>query len=177
MVPRLFLVLAALGIGDAAAQDHIAPYAAASLGIGDVAMLFTHTTANSINVLASGAVGIRLSEHLAIDAGIRTSLGLEGASPFRALSLGPVLRLGDRAFVRGGLGRIRGSDEIICVGSGPSCPRRYVHEWKHGFEVSAGIDLRHRRAWAIGPVAWWAQSTGDGVRYRSIGLGAQIRFH
>lgn len=178
----LMLVMVGTSVPALTAQTRVTPYAAATLGAGELGLrpvMQTSPPARArimstwFDLLVSGTAGVQIGEHLALDAVLRTTF--MNTTPFRAITVGPVVQLGHRVFVRGGLGQVRGSDSVVCVTNGP-CAERYTHEWARGFDVSAGVDLHRNGPWQITPIAWWAQSTGKGTLYRSLGVGMQIRF-
>ena len=179
---RLVFVLLLLAFAPclAPAQLRVAPYLAGSLGISDIRTRISvqtsppssdFATTHAANALAAINIGLEFGGHLAADAGLRSHLLI--GHPFRAVTVGPVARLGS-LFFRGGLGRVQGFEAVACGGTA-SCSS-YDSEWTTGFEVSAGMDFRTRSDWTVGPVLWWAQSTNSATQYRSIGLGAFVRF-
>ncbi len=187
MSARLLFLVFVLGhsINEAQAQARIAPYATATLGVSDLRTRIRIQTSpptsnfaatHSKNILAAVNVGIAISDHFAVDASLRSTLEIR--QPFRALTVGPTVQWGQRAqvHIRGGLGRVQGFQAVDCVTVSFSCPR-YDSEWANGFDLSVGIDFRSGTRWSIGPAIWWAQSTGGGTQYRSMGLGARVRYH
>ena len=186
MTPRLLCLVFVLGLsfGEAQAQVRIIPYAAAALGVSDLRTRIRIQTSppsvnfaatHSNNLLAAVNLGLGIGHHFAVDAGLRSTVGIR--QPFRVLSFGPAVRWGQRAQVqlRAGLGRVQGFQEVICVASSSRCPR-YDSEWANGFDLSAGLSFRSGARWSIGPDVWWAQSTGGGTQYGSLGLGAHVRY-
>jgi len=182
MMRRLLVLLGTLTTytGELAGQT---PYAVAGLGIGRQSHRFpiqtnpptdSYAVSSTTNVLAAGGLGVRVSDHFGIDLSLRSTV--EFGLPFRAISVGPTIRWAQhpRVSVRGGLGRIQGSEAVVCVNSTSSCPA-YRSEWLSGFEVSVGLEFRQAAKWSLGPAIWWAQSIGGKTQYRSLGLGAQIR--
>ena len=175
------------GIGGAQAQITIAPYVTGVLGVSQtqerIPIQTIPPTSNSYathywNVLATINVGIEFGPNFAVDASFRSSVGI--GQPFRALTLGPSSRWGQRVQIhfRGGLGRVQGSRAVAaCIGIlGSPCPRYSISEWATGFDLGAGVDFRRGTRWSIGPVVWWAQTAGGTFQYRSIGLGAHVRY-
>jgi hypothetical protein len=186
MVARVLCLVLVLRptIKVAQAQVRIAAYAAGALGISDIRTRIpiqtNPPTANSFaehssNVLAAMTVGLQLGHHFALDAGLRSTV--EIGVPFRVLSFGPAVRWGQRVrvHVRGSVARVQGFQGVSCVATTSSCPR-YASEWLNGFDLEAGVDVRSRGRWTTGPVLWWAQSTGGTTQYRSLGMGARVRY-
>jgi hypothetical protein len=169
----------------ARAQLRIAPYAAGALGISDIRTLFRIQTnpptagtfaQHSRSMLVGIGLGVEFGRHFAADARVRSTLGI--GQPFRVLTLGPALRWGQgrQLQVRAGLGKVQGFQAVDCVASPSSCFSHYTSEWANGFDLAAAVDFPAGRRWSIGPELWWAQSVDGATRYRSMGLGAHLRY-
>lgn len=172
------------GLNPARAQTGRSPYVAVGLGAGDVATRISVQTSpptgnayveHDRNLLAVLHLGIPFGPHFAADAGVRSTFGV--GQPIRVLTLGPAIRWGGRVqlHLRGGVGGVEGFMGVACADPSSSC-QQYATEWLSGFDLGVGVDLRWGRSWKIGPAAWWAQSTGGTTRYRSMGLGVQLRY-
>jgi hypothetical protein len=180
----LLVLLTGVGPDSAEAQVRVMPYAAGTLGFTDIGhRLFVGTSPSTEfvvrdhgkSILASLNVGARLGNHFALDAGLRTWIGI--ARPFRVLTVGPAISLGRRAKIglRAGLGRLQGFHALDCLAFSGSCPR-YRTEWVGGFDLAGNVEFPLGPRWSLGPTLWWAQST-ERTQYRSLGLGAMVQYH
>lgn len=106
---------------------------------------------------------------------VRTTF--DRALPFRSVALGAAIRTFRRVRFHLALARIQGSQPVLCLQSGSSCPH-YGRDRRWGFEARVGWEAIVQGHASVGPAVWWVQSLAPSdtllTQYRAIGIGLQI---